>query len=940
MREAEAYTAPTPGGHEPWYALERREVLQALGVDAAQGLSVSEAQRRLAETGPNELAQAGRVARWRILWDQIKETMVVILIAAAGISAIIGDLKDAAVILAIIVLNVILGYTQESRAVRAIEALRQLAIPHVQVRREGHICEASARDLTPGDIVLLEAGNVVPADGRLLESSSLRIQEAPLTGESEPVEKIIAPLSRSDQALGDRTNMAYMGTYVAYGRGLELVTATGMRTELGRVASLLHGVERETTPLQRRLDQLGKRLAVVALGIVALMFVLGIVRGEDLQTMFLTSVSLAVAVLPEGLPAVVTIALALGARRMLRQRALIRKLPAVETLGSVTVICSDKTGTLTQNRMAVTMLDVAGDRIDFTEVLHRDEPTVDVRTVQEPPLRTRDQAMRLLLASAALCSDARLEPSVEEPGEFHAVGDPTEGALVVAATRVGLRKSDLDAAFPRVGEVPFDSTRKRMTTAHAFSHAHPDISSLFQRPRPKAPARQEGKWFLIVTKGALTSVLSVCTGVMSDSGWEPLSEHWRRRILQADEELAASGMRVLGLAFRTAAESAVPAALSEEIERDLTFAGLVGLIDPARPEAGEAILTCQRAGIRPMLITGDHPLTARYISQELGIAREAGVLTGQELMALPPGALTDTVEQISVYARVAPEDKLAIVNALQARGEIVAMTGDGVNDAPALRKADIGVAMGITGTDVAKEAADMVLLDDNFATIVGAVAEGRVIYDNIRKFVRYLLATNSAEIWVMLLYPFLGLPLPLLPLQILWTNLVTDGLPALALSREPAEHQVMKRPPRAPNESLFARGLGWHVLWVGLVMGVLCLGTGLWFWTQGAPNWQTMIFTTLVLSQMAHVLAIRSELDSLFRIGPWTNVPLLGAVGLTVLLQLAVVYVPFLQAVFGTRALLPSELALSVGLSAVTFCAVELEKWARRRAVGRKGRLT
>jgi Ca2+-transporting ATPase len=623
---------------------------------------------------------------------------------------------------------------------------------------------------------------------------------------------------------------------------------------------------------------------------------------------------------------------------MLRRHALIRKLPAVETLGSVTVICSDKTGTLTQNRMHVTTLDVAGDRIDVTERLHDGEQEADARIVAEPSHASHDQALRALLASAALCCDAQLADGMtapETPGEYHVTGDPTEGAIVVAAAGAGLSKLALDAAFPRVGEAPFDAARKRMTTVHRFPAERTDAfsSCINVWIPPGVENKRGGAGRLIVCKGAVSAVLEACTAVYADTGWATLSASWRARILQAEKDLAGSGMRVLGVAFG-ARPAVIDHAPPAQIERDLTFAGLVGLVDPARPEAKAAMATCRSAGIRPIMITGDHPLTATVVGEELGMTG-GRVVTGRELLAMPATSLAEVVETVSVYARVAPEDKLAIVKALQDNGEIVAMTGDGVNDAPALKKADIGVAMGLSGTDVAKDAADMVLLDDNFATIVAAVEEGRVIYDNIRKFVRYLLATNSGELWIMLLYPLIGLPLPLAPLQILWINLVTDGLPALALSAEPAERDTMRRPPRPPTESLFARGLGWHVLWVGLLISGLCLGGGLWLRLHGVATWQTLLFTTLAFTQMAHVLAIRTEHDSVFRSGFWTNRALIGAVGLTVALQLAVVYLPPLQAVFGARALAPSELALSLGLSAVVFGAVEFEKWLRRRAEAR-----
>jgi P-type Ca2+ transporter type 2C len=777
-------------------------------------------------------------------------------------------------------------------------------------------------------VVLLEAGNLVPADGRLVEGANLRVQEAALTGESEPVGKNPAALEEEDTPLGERVGMVYLSTVVARGRGLYVVTETGMATELGKIAVMIQAAHPEQTPLQRRLNQVGKVLALAALAIVGVVFVLGLLRGEDLEVMFLTAVSLAVAAVPEGLPAVVTIALALGAQRMLRRRALIRKLPAVETLGSVTVICSDKTGTLTENRMTATVLDVAGHTVELGGgSFAASEPGPDGAS---RPAVGDDPALAMLLAGGALCNDALLED--DEKDGFRAIGDPTEGALVVAAAREGMKKPELEAALPRVGEVPFDSERKLMTTVHEVVVNSGSGIPVALEPVLKNGGRESGP-YVTVTKGAVDSLLEISSEVWTDAGQtEPLGEGWRERISAANERLAENGIRVLGLGLRSLRSFDGG---GEELERDLTFFGMVGMIDPARPEARDAVETCKRAGIRPVMITGDHPLTARHIATELGIAdggTEGGrILTGRDLAALSSEELQDRVEEVPVYARVSPEHKLAIVEALQEKGHIVAMTGDGVNDAPALRRADIGVAMGVTGTDVSKEAADMVLTDDNFATIVAAVEQGRVIYDNIRKFIKYLLTSNSAEILVMLVGPFVGLGLPLLPLQILWINLVTDGPPALALSAEPAERDTMRRPPHPPGESVFARGLGRHVVWVGALMALVSLATGLWY-SQTAPEiWQTMVFTTLTLSQLSHVMAVRSGDESLFRVGPLSNKPLLGAVALTFVLQLLAIYVPLFQGFLETEALPLADLAIAVALSTIIFWAVEVEKWLSRR---------
>ncbi len=851
--------------------------------------------------------------------DQMTELMVVILIVAAVISALLGDYNDAIAIAAIVILNAILGFSQEYRAEKAMAALKKMTVPSVRVRRGGEVRESSALKLVPGDILLLESGNLVPADCRVIESADLQTQEAALTGESQPVRKISRALELADVPLGDRRNMAYMGTFIASGRGEAVVTETGMRTELGHIAGMLQQIRREPTPLQQRLGQLGKVLAAAAVAIVALIFFLGWLRGVDLKILFLTAVSLAVAAVPEGLPAVMTIALTLGAQRMLRRRVLIRKLSAVETLGSVTVICSDKTGTLTENRMTVTILQLPDCEVKLSD---------GAFGIDELP-EAEQSGFQLMLAGGTLCNDAVVHRAAGEADSSMPLGDPTEVALVVAAAESGLSKPDLERLLPRVAEVPFTSERKRMTTVHHIPSDHNLLPTGIKVACEGTPSD-----YLVITKGSVDGLLDLSRSVWVQSSSETLDQAWRDRISVAQDKLAADGMRLLGVAFRLI-ESLPPEDRDETLERDLTFVGIIGMIDPARPEAASAVATCKAAGIRPVMITGDHPLTARSIACQVGIIGDDSALTGQQLTGLSNDELELATETVSIYARVSPEHKLRIIEGLHRRGQVVAMTGDGVNDAPALKKADIGVAMGVTGTDVAKESADMVLLDDNFASIVAAVEEGRVIYDNMRKFVKYMLATNSGEIWLMLAAPLFGMPLPLLPLQILWMNLVTDGLPALALGVEPAESDTMRRPPRAPRESLFARGMGRHIIWVGLLMGLLSLGVGYGYWRAGNPNWQTMAFTTLTLSQMANVLAIRSERQSLFQMGLLSNRALLGAVSLTVILQLALVYVPFLESVFRTTALSAADFGLTVGVSALIFLAVEIEKWYfRRRQAG------
>ena len=930
-----------------WYQRTASETLSLLDSDAASGLADDQVEGRRAQYGPNELVESGGRGPWRILWEQLSGAMVVLLIVAAGVSAFLHEYTDSAVILGIVALNAALGFVQDYRAEKALAALKKLAVPVVRVRQGGIVREISARELVPGDIVLLEVGNYVPADCRLWESVNLKIQEAALTGESEPVEKQIEALTGDELPLGDRTNMAYMGTVVTYGHGQAVVTETGMSTELGHIAQSLQTVESEPTPLQKRLAQLGRTLALIAIGIVALVFVMGMVRGEDARLMLMTALSLAVAVVPEGLPAVATVALALGARRMFKRQALIRKLPAVETLGSVTVICSDKTGTLTENRMTVTVLDVAGDRLDLTETLQKGQPFAESDVPDEiGALRhtvADNSSLALLLAGAGLCNDAELEFD-EEHHEYRAVGDPTEGALAVAAALLGLRKDRLLALLPREAEVPFDSDRKRMTTVH---HVTPSTRDASDGPVKAAlrPIVERGGERIAFTKGAVDGILGACQYIWDEDEPKPMDDGWRRRIAAANEKLAASGMRVLGVAFRLLDVEQLPnprpraAAIdqtgslqtcsADEIEQDLVFVGMLGIIDPPRREVAAAVARCRSAGIRTLMITGDHPLTARHIAQQLKIADDGQTLTAQELECLSSDELRAAVETTSVYARVAPKHKLQLVQALQENGHVVAMTGDGVNDAPALKQAHIGVAMGITGTDVAKEASQMVLLDDNFATIVDAVEEGRMAYDNIRKFVKYTMTSNAGEVCVMVLGPLMGMPLPLLPLQILWINLVTDGLPGLALALEKSERDTMQRPPYPLKEHVFGRGMGREIVWIGLLMGIVSLAMGYWGWASGSSaeaHWRTIIFTVLTLSQMGNALAIRSARDSLFQIGIFSNRALIGSVALTFGLQLAVIYWPPLQSILKTTALTGGELLLCLVLSTVVFWAVEAKK--------------
>jgi Ca2+-transporting ATPase len=910
-----------------WHQLSGSHTLERLGSDAERGLSASEAQSRLAQYGFNELVEKGGRGPLAILWEQLTATMVLILIAAAVISGFLGKWQEAVAILAIVLLFAFLGFIQEYRAERAMAALKKLAVPLVRVRRDGEVMEISARELTPGDIVLLEAGNLVPADMRLLESVNLRIQEAALTGESEAVEKEIHPIEREELPLGDRLNMAFMGTVVTYGRGAGVVTATGMQTELGNIANLLQQSEEKLTPLQKRLDQVGKVLAGVGVLVAALVAGFDVWRGTPLVDAFLVAVSVAVAVVPEGLPAVVTITLALGARRMLARKALIRKLPAVETLGSVTTICSDKTGTLTENRMTVTVLDVAGRRIEVTEeTTASGQGTLDTSA---PAAATPQGSLALLMIGGALCNDARLtvDDGPANGKKFHAIGDPTEGALVVAAARFGLFKAELDAHKPRVAELPFDSERKRMTTVHSLERSQQSaIRELIQAVAPQAG-------YISFTKGSVDGLIDISAHVWDGGVHRPMSAEYRQRIEAANKSLAENGMRVLGVAFKT---PETPEADST-LEQGLTFVGFVGIIDPPRPEVKDAVARCASAGIRPVMITGDHPLTALHIAKELGIAApDSRVVTGVELNTMGQAELEQIVERIPVYARVSPEHKLRIVEALKRRGHITAMTGDGVNDAPALKTADIGVAMGITGTDVSKEAAKMVLQDDNFSTIVAAVEEGRVIYDNLRKFIKFSIGGNIGKIMVMLIGVLVGMPVPLLPLQLLWLNLLTDGLLGVGLGVEPAERNVMRRKPVPPNASIFSQGVGSQIIRFGLLIGGISLGMGAWHFFNGNEDWQTIMFTTLAFSQVWQALGTRSGSDSLFRVGLLSNRSLLGLALIVLLAQLVAIYVPAMQAFLRTEALTLGDFLLCLGAAFLVFIYAEIEKIFLRRQEGKR----
>jgi P-type Ca2+ transporter type 2C len=875
-----------------WHTLDVDAALAALGTRPG-GLSAAEAGERLGAHGPNELVAKRKRTTLAMFLDQFKDFMIVVLIAAAVLAGALGEVADTIAIVVIVVLNAALGFVQEYRAEKAMEALKKLAASLATVVRDGVPAALPAAGIVPGDVVHLEAGNVVPADLRLIEAAKLKVEEAALTGESVPSEKQAGALADAGLSIGDRTNLAYKGTIVTYGRGVGVVVATGMQTELGRIAALLQGEEEGKTPLQKRLVAFGKKLALAILVICAVVFAAGVLRGEPPLLMLLTAVSLAVAAIPEALPAVITIALALGAKKMVGQNALVRKLPAVETLGSVTWICSDKTGTLTMNRMTVEEVYAGGSLFAAIELSENPQATA---AAGGRPLST-------LLTAMALCNDAQQDAA----GAL--IGDPTETALFSLAAENGFAKTALELECPRLAELPFDAERKLMTTFHAW----------------------KGGRVVSFTKGAVEVVLERSARVLTEEGEVDLVSS---QFVGVADRIAGDGLRALGFGMRL--WERLPEDLdAAQAEAGLTLLGLAGLLDPPRPEAKDAVALCRNAGIVPVMITGDHPLTARAIARRIGILdaghAEDRVITGRELEQLPLEEFETRVEQIRVYARVAPEQKLKIVKALQDRGQFVAMTGDGVNDAPALKRADIGVAMGVTGTDVSKEASSMILLDDNFATIVKAVREGRRIFDNIRKFIKYTMTSNSGEIWTIFLAPFFGLPIPLLPIHILWINLVTDGLPGLALAAEPGEKGIMERPPRHPQESIFAHGLGMHIVWVGLLMGAASLVTQAWSISTGLAHWQTMIFTVLCLSQMGHVLAIRSDSESLFSQGLLSNRPLAGAFLLTFALQMATIYVPLLNPIFKTQPLTLAELGLTLLMSSVVFAAVEIEKFFKRR---------
>jgi Ca2+-transporting ATPase len=909
-RPAEARLVPdaNESPHKPpvWHSLSVEDAFRELG-SSANGLTEEMARERLAKHGPNELQSGHRVSAWRVLLEQFQNVLLLILIIATGISITTGHGTEAIVIGVIVFFAVALGFFQEYRAERAMEALQQMAAPTATALRDGEEAHLAARELVPGDVVVLKAGDKVPADCRLTEVHNLQADEAPLTGESVPVEKQTAQLPDADLAPGDRTNITFAGTAITYGRGRAIVVATGMNTEFGKIATMLQGVRQSRTPLQQNLDRVGRMLAMVALGIVVVIVALGLWRrddaGQTVMELLLFGVALAVAVVPEALPAVVTVSLAIGVQRMVKRNALVRRLPAVETLGSTSVICSDKTGTLTKDEMTVRQVHVAGRTFEVSGAGYQPEGEFSSEGSKiEPP-----ESLRELLKAGVLSSDAHLVHDATAH-RWHLQGDPTEGALVVAAAKAGLHKPRLDDELPRVDEIPFSSESKRMTTFHRTSGG-----------------------LVAYAKGAPEMLLGACSAQLTDQGEAPLSDEQRSQIADAARRMAEQALRVLALARQLEASR-------DSVNERLTLLGLVGMIDPPRPEAKAAVEKCKAAGIKVVMITGDHPLTAKAIATDLGISSEGRVVTGAELDAMPDDALENGADAIELYARVSPAHKLRVVGALQSRGHVVAMTGDGVNDAPALRKADIGIAMGITGTDVTKEAAAMTLTDDNFASIVAAVEEGRGIYGNIKKYLMYLLSANIGEIGLMAGASLVGLPMPLTAVQILYVNLATDGLPALALAVDPPEDDIMRVPPRNPRTGIFTPSVLRLMMiggaWTAIANLALFIGARYLGYSDQAA--MTMTFVSLVLMQFFTAYGYRSDHQHVLHrplANHWLNAAVLWEIGLLLL----IVYVPFFRGAFELTPLTIGEWAVLIFWSHTILPMLEFGKWLDRTGVLRSG---
>jgi len=963
--------------NKDWHSQSVEKVIKGLNTHPDRGLSAAEVQSRLAQYGPNQLQERPRPTFWHMLLGQFNNFLVLILISASVVSFLLGEYVDAGAIMAIVILNAILGVVQESKAEEALAALKKLAAPEAHVIRDGHLIIVAAQELVPGDVVTLETGNYVPADMRLLESANLKIDEASLTGESVPVQKRADAVLDRDIPLGDRRTMAHTSTLVTYGRGRGVVVVTGMDTEIGLIAEMIQTYDEEPTPLQIKLDQLGKWLGAGCLAICAVILVIGLLR--DTQTgviltdglsaylqiyrhkiveLFMTAVSLAIAAVPEGLPAVVTICLALGMQRMISRHVLIRKLPAVETLGSASAICSDKTGTLTQNEMMVVQM-----YVDQTLLNISGEGYRPVGEVQEGGRRAELRhypSARPLLQAALLCNDAQLERETttnndDSPAEnWRMVGDPTEGALVVAAAKADLWKDRVEGVYPRLAEVPFDSERKRMSTIHRVPEDAGgfDTPSALRQAQDTATQPKEGAlkpWvqglgpYVAYVKGAPDIVLGLCTHVLKDGRQFPLDEGQRQRILEINAALSSNALRILGVAYRSLNE--IPEnPTSKAVERDLVFMGLAGMIDPARPEVKEAIAVARKAGIKTAMITGDYKNTAVAIAREVDLlSHEGQVLTGDELDEMDEAALAEIAEKVDVYARVSPQHKVKIIEALKRCGHVVAMTGDGVNDAPALKRANIGVAMGITGTDVSKETADMVLTDDNYASIISAVEEGRIIYSNIRKFVYYLLSCNMGEIMIIFLAMLAGLPLPLTAIQLLVLNLITDGAPALALGLEKGAPDIMDQPPRPMQEPVINRQMIWGIV-VQTIAITAATMTAFIIGLRRSPDnlaaAQTMAFATLSISELFRAYTSRSERSSLFAIGVLSNKYMQWAVLASLVVLLSIIYVPFLDPIFDTTPLSLNEWLVMLPLMLIPSIAAEINKLFLMRASARQKKAT
>jgi Ca2+-transporting ATPase len=888
------------------------DLLEQFGVNVQTGLSEAEVKKRLSEYGDNRLETKKQKSLFSMFLEQFKSSMVIILLIAAIVSGVIGvvegeGLMETFVILGILVINAVIGTVQEKKAQASLDALNKMSSPRTKVLRDGQVFQADSLEIVPGDIVILDTGDIVPADIRLIEAVNLKIQESALTGESVPAEKTAVVLEGTDIPLGDRDNMAFSTGIVTYGRGKGLVTGTGMQTQVGKIAHMLQNTEDTETPMGKRLRQLGKILGYIALGICAVIFLVGLLYGNNWFEMFMMAVSLAVAAIPEGLQIVSTIVLAIGVQRLVKFNAIVRTLPSVETLGSTTVICSDKTGTLTQNKMTVTEGWAGGNRVDFRDflILRETKAESEPETAAGPDFAAGPDLSTLLLSSL-LCTDAHLK--MLDDGTHQTSGDPTETAIVDVGLGLYLNKSRMEEQFPRVEEVPFDSDRKRMSVIN----------------------RMESGTFRINVKGGLDEVLSACTHILIQGDIRLIVAEDIRAIEEENSRMAGAALRVLAVAYRDIGQ--IPGIIDAgSVEKDLIFVGLLGMIDPARPEVVDAVKKCKTAGIRPVMITGDHKITAVAIAREIGIYHDGDkAITGSELEDIPDEELYRDVREYSVYARVAPEHKVRIVQAWRSHGEIVAMTGDGVNDAPALKQADIGVSMGIVGTEVAKEASDIILTDDNFATIVGAVQEGRRIYDNILKAIQFLLSANVGEVLLIFIASVFNLGNPLSPILILWINLVTDSLPALALSMDPAENDIMTRKPRDPGQGIFTRGMIRRIGYQGATIGLISLGAYLVGYRDGGNALgQTMAFAVLGFSQLFHVRNLHSNIHSSFRFGLLRNKSLLGAILVSSLLLLAVLVVPGMMEVFGTVSMDTIHWLITIGLSLTPILVVELVKWMK-----------